>query len=127
RVLDLHVEARRGPYAADRRQGAAEHRDPGRQGLVAIVPTGDEIARRAHRGEKALLVRHLLAAFLDEAAQDELVPVRLDFLEAPGRAADHLGADLLGLGDAVGLALAVGMVGAARDPQPVGRADQHWL
>ena len=76
---------------------------------------------------RPFLVGDLLAAFLDEAAQDELVPVRLDLLEAPGRAADHLGADLLGMGDAVALELAVGMVGADRDPEPVGGADQHRL
>ena len=90
-------------------------------------PSGDQIAWRADLAQKAFLIGDLLAAFLDEAAQDELVPVRLDFLEAPGRAADHLGADLLGLGDTVGLELAVGMVGADRDPQPVGRADQYRL
>ena len=96
-ILDLHVEARRGPDAADRRHGAAEHRDAGRQALVAVVPAADQIARRADLGREAFLVGDLLAAFLDEAAQDQLVPVRLDLLEAPGRAADHLGADLLGL------------------------------
>ena len=53
--------------------------------------------------------------------------MRLDFLEAPGGAADRLGAHLLGNGDAVALDLAVGVVGADRDPEPVGGTDQHWL
>ena len=117
-------EDRMPPIAGKR---AAEHRDAGRQALVAVAPAGDQVARRADLAQKAFLVGDLLAAFLDEAAQDQLVPVRLDLLEAPGRAADHLGADLLGLGNAVGLELAVGMVGADGDPQPVGRADQYRL
>lgn len=78
-------------------------------------------------GQRPLLVEHLFARLGHIAAQDQAIPVRLAILEAPRGAADRLLADLLGDGDAVALDLAVSMVGADRDPEPVGRTDQHRL
>src|SRR5260221_14680361 len=122
RILELDLEALAWPDRADRRQGAAEHRHTARQALVA-APAGDQVAWRTDIGQRALLVEHAFAAVPDEAAQYQAVPMRLDLLEAPGHAADRLGADLLGDGDAIALGLAVGMVGAQGHPEPVGGAD----
>ena len=95
--------------------------------LVAVAPACDQLARGADPGQRAFLVEHLLAAFLDEAAQHRAGP---NAARRP-RSARPCGRSPWGRPawrrDAVALELAIGMVGADRDPEPVRRAHQHGL
>src|SRR5829696_10235260 len=93
RVLELDLEPRRRADAADRRQRAAEHQRAGQK--PPLGPARDEVAGRAQRGERALLVEDAGAVDRREGAQHERVPMVLDLVETPQRRPDRLAAELL--------------------------------
>src|SRR3954454_13982701 len=106
-VLELDLEPRRRADAADRRPRAAEHQRAGQE--PPLGPARDEVAGRAQRGERALLVEDAGGVDRREGSQHERVPMVLAIVETPQRRPDRLAAELLRERDAyrIGLALAV--------------------
>src|SRR5262249_28309070 len=125
-ILELEIEAVRGADAALGGEGAAEHGAAVGE-LPAFKTARDEVGDREHRIERALLVEHALALDGGPGAQDHPVPMADHVLELPQRGGDRLVAHLLRHGDAVGLNLAVGVVGAAADEDAALPADQYEL
>ena len=71
--------------------------------------------------ERALLVQGALSVDHGEGAHLDRVPMGFDVVKPPERAGDRLAAQLLGQRDAHGLGLAVGVIGADPQPEPVGK------
>src|SRR5579863_2941590 len=73
-VLQLELEAGRRPNAALRRERAAKHdrsvRERARAGIAL-----DQLLRRSHRRDTALLIKHARALRRGPGAQNELVPM----------------------------------------------------
>jgi hypothetical protein len=87
----------------------------------------DQVARRSEGGDDTLLVEDAPAVDGRKGAQYELIPMRLQLLIAPELPADRLAAELLGQRDADGFGLAVRMVGAETDPEPIGKRNDDPL
>ena len=122
--MQFHFKTRRRPHAADGGKGAAKQNGAVGE-LAATGVLADDVQMRPHRRQRAVLVGNALAVFDDMRTQHQLVPVRQHIDDAPQRTAYHLGADLLGNRDRIGFSLAVGVVGAAGDPQLAVHRHQH--
>src|SRR5882724_10595104 len=123
-VLKFELKAAGGPDSALCREGAAEHGAAIRQFSPFEAPR-DQFRNRQHGIQRALLVQLALAADPRKRTQDHLVPVTDDVFELPQYGRHHLVAHLLRHGDAVGLDLAVGVIGAQADEDASLPADQH--
>ncbi len=117
RVFELETEFLGRAHAAARGERPAEHhRAFGELAILGI--TLEQVARMPHRADRTLLIELAFAAFGHVRAQDQAVPVRHDLVIGPELRRDRLVAHLLGDADAIGLDLAVGVVGAQADPEP---------
>src|SRR5262245_29867116 len=96
RIVQLDGETRREADAALYRERAAEHGRARGQRLARAAVASDQILGRKHRRDRALLVQAPRAVLDGVGAQRQLVPVWLDFIVAPARRRDRLGAHLLG-------------------------------
>src|SRR6185437_6212716 len=124
RIFQLHLEPARRPDAADRAKRAAKHHRAWRERRSIAR---QQVVGPAHAGECAVLVGHACSVDDGEGAQPELVPVTGDVLERPEMVADRLGAELLRQCDALGLGLAIGVVGADGEAKLVAERDDHRL
>ena len=97
---------------------------PGDNGLTQ---TRDQVGRRAHAGQRAVLVGGAAAVDGGERAQLDLVPMAGDIVQQPELVADRFGAKLLGQRDSHGLGLAIGVIGADRQPKATAMRDDDRL
>src|SRR5271169_5006529 len=113
-ILKLIFKAAGGPDPALGRKGAAKH--GATIGQFPICETApNKFLDRQHAVERALLIEDALAADPGIGAQDHLVPVTDDVFEFPQLRRHHFVAHLLGHSYAVGLDLAVGVIGTKAD------------
>ncbi len=127
RVVQFHFEPGRRANAADGAERSAEHHATGGELRLALHVTRNQIRRRTQCRELAVLVKVARAVDGGVGAQLQVIPVRHHVVEPPQLGTDRLGAQLLRQRHALCLGLAVGVIGADGQPQPVIHADDDRL
>src|SRR2546430_14910305 len=115
-VLEFVFEAAARADAALGGEGAAEHGTSIRQSRAAETAL-NQFLNRQHAIQRAFLVQHARAVDPCERTQNHLIPMINYVVEFPQHRRHWLIAHLFGHRDAIGLNLAVGVIGTKADKE----------